>query len=292
MKQIIYPILFFLTFCSSQDPRDKKYPIQDDLFKKREALFQLETKKLKEISGIEASNLHSGLFWGHNDSGDDARIYLFDITGKILSSYLLKNKTHRDWEDITAYEESNVSYLIIADIGDNKAKREYLTLYRIREPQDLAESSYTIPEEEIESMQITYSEGPRDAETLFYDHLSENLILITKREENVLVYSFPFERDAQREITSLGTLPLQNIVAGDANSFGEILIKNYDNIFYWGASGQSMTERILNLPEVRIPYQPEPQGEAICWDETRSFYVISEAEESVPQIFYHYGRLR
>ena len=38
----------------------------------------VKTKKLKEVSGIAASIKNPGYIWGHNDSGNEPDVYLFD----------------------------------------------------------------------------------------------------------------------------------------------------------------------------------------------------------------------
>src|SRR5262245_20994043 len=40
-------------------------------------LANLENQSVKESSGIAASRLNAGVFWTHNDSGDDPFIYAF-----------------------------------------------------------------------------------------------------------------------------------------------------------------------------------------------------------------------
>jgi hypothetical protein len=286
MKNIFFA-LFILFACSDIDRRDRDVPMNKDLFKKEKVIGKLKTENLAEISGLEASIKNPGYFWGHNDSGDQPIVYLFDSSGEIRCEYLLKSAENIDWEDITLFRELQKSFLVVADIGDNKAERDLLTLYRIEEP--TLDSLQTVVLEEVETMKITYIQGPRDAETIFYDYQSGELILITKREEEVMVYQFPFLPNETIEIISKGTLNHRNITSGDMNIDGEILIKNYQTVFYWPPSEKPTVERILEGPKFRIPYNEEPQGEAISWAE-HGFYVVSEKEKSTPQELIYYER--
>ena len=61
---------------------------------------EIEFNKITEASGLIASSKNKDVFWTHNDSGGENKIYAFNPTGKHLGSYLLKNCIARDWEDI------------------------------------------------------------------------------------------------------------------------------------------------------------------------------------------------
>ena len=138
------------------------------------------------------------------------------------------------------------------------------------------ESFISIAPGEIEEMNFQYSEGARDAEALLFDYSIHELVLITKRESRSMIYSFPFNStDETVIISSLGSIPSRNFTAADASKSGEVLIKNYDEIFYWPSDTTSIADRILGWNPMKATYQSEPQGEAICWAND-DFYTISE----------------
>src|SRR5262245_21551235 len=74
----------------------------------------LNSPPLAEVSGIARSS-YPGLFWVHNDSGDEARIFAIDRTGSpivppfLVPQYVdkpwpgiaIRNAWNIDWEDIT-----------------------------------------------------------------------------------------------------------------------------------------------------------------------------------------------
>jgi hypothetical protein len=78
------------------DPRTIRYA-------KGRHLCDLTNRAAKESSGIAASWRNPGLFWTHNDSGYEPRIYLFDKQGRDLGSCLLKGVEAFDWEDIASF---------------------------------------------------------------------------------------------------------------------------------------------------------------------------------------------
>jgi hypothetical protein len=73
-------------------------------------------------------------------------------------------------------------------------------------------------------------------------------------------------------------LPFSRIVAADISIDGsELLLKDYDRIYYWSRKeGQSIPE-LMNTSPVELPYDREPQGEAIAWQrDGEGFYTLSE----------------
>ena len=90
--------------------------------------------------------------------------------------------------------------ITIADIGDNRAVRNNVTLYQFEEPKvQTGKESMRI--DEVEVMNITYKEGPRDAEALAYDPIGGNLVIFSKRDEKIKVYLFEFSA-GQKEVQS------------------------------------------------------------------------------------------
>jgi hypothetical protein len=71
---------------------------------------------------------------------------------------------------------------------------------------------------------------------------------------------------------------------------GELLLKTYDDIYYWPASSEAASTRILKGFQFRIPYKHEPQGESICWDEQGNFYTITERVKEKPQQLMYFQR--
>ena len=87
------------------------------------------------------------------------------------------------------------------------------------------------------------------------------------------------------------SLPLTKIVAGDFSADGnEILMKNYDHVYYWNSTAKSFTAALKEQP-LEIPYEVEPQGEAIAWAKDGSgFYTVSEENKKAKVYLYFYKR--
>ncbi|WP_425393059.1 hypothetical protein [Ekhidna sp.] len=258
-------------------------------FSTQKVIATITDDRLVEVSGLEESYKNPGYFWTHNDSGSDPVLYLINRYGDIKLEVVLSGVENRDWEEIITIKKGDRSFIYVAEIGDNRAVHDYVSLICLEEP---AFSGNPIIEiDQLKVMNFKYAEGARDAEAMLYDYYSDEFVLVTKREEKPLVYSFKFEEsDSPKTIKSLGTVPGKLYTAADMNDEGEILLKHYGAIYYWSSSEGKAADRILEWNPVSIDYVPEPQGEAICWV-NRNFYTISEKNRGKPQEMLFFKRL-
>lgn len=256
----------------------------------------IKDEKIREASGLVASVKNPGMLWTHNDSGNDADIFLIDGNGDIKCTVHLSGIKNRDWEDIAigAEPEENKVYLYIGEIGDNNTAFEYKFLYRVEEPviaKTVSDTTLT----KVDTIKFKLSDGARDTEALLVDPLTRDLFIFSKREQRVNLYKLTNPLSTTETMTAekvLEKLPFALIVAADISEDGsEILAKNYDNIFYWKRlPGESIEEAIKRTPET-LPYSPEPQGESIAFSRTGDgYYTISERKGKMQQPLYFYKR--
>ncbi len=136
------------------------------------------TDELTESSGLAFSTRDPNCIWTHNDSGHAPKLFAFDIrTGKLTGECRLAGATAMDWESLTSAGKDSRE-LIVADSGDNDARREFITLYRFDEPDphritELAASDY-------QSLSMRFPGGPVDCEAVWYDASESSLMLLTK----------------------------------------------------------------------------------------------------------------
>ncbi|MDW3196729.1 MAG: hypothetical protein R8G66_30415 [Cytophagales bacterium] len=282
MRTDLIALLLTVVACG---PTLKDLPLSSR-FSEKEIIGQSNDARLQEASGLAVSFKNPGHLWTHNDSGGKPELYLINEKGDVAMTARLKGAKNRDWEDI-AISRDGSGYVFIGEIGDNNAVHESLTIYRIVEP---AIDSTNKKKVNYDQMTIQYEEGARDAETLMVDPFTKNLILLTKREDNILVYSFAFEAGTSKVIASKGTMPLTWLTAGDINAKGDILIKNYNQVFYLENKNKTpIVELLLNGKPELIDYEVEKQGEALTWSlEGNSFFLLSEWNDDQPQPLYRY----
>ena len=258
-------------------------------FESADESVSMKSSTINELSGLASSRAHPSLFWAHNDSGDQARIFLINpSTGVIRLEVALQGIKNVDFEDITMQTVGEQSYVIVGDIGDNSGHRPLVSLHRIKEPKSLNKKNIVIPKSKISTMNIKYAEGARDAETLMSDTHGD-LIIVTKREDSNYIYGFEFEPGKTKTLTSKGRIEINNLTAGDINRDGEIVLRNYAQIFYWPASEQPANLRLTSEKPLGIPTAPEPQGEAIAWSNEFGLYSIPEKPFMFEQVIFHYA---
>ena len=258
---------------------------------------------LIEASGIVISKANQGYLWSHEDKGNTNEIFLIDIaTGETVASYELIGIFNRDWEDIEIGPgpEPGVNYIYLGEVGDNNRVYRDYKIYRFREP-DFSEShrgnKIPINNEDIETITFGYPERLRhDVETLLLDPWTMDLFLVTKRDFFSIIYVLPYPQDIETpmEAIRVGEFPFTRAVGGNISLDGkEMLIKTYDFIMHWERNeGESMVDMFLKTPKL-VPYNPtEPQGEAICFDENKGYYTLSEFSNAIVPVLYYYNRER
>jgi hypothetical protein len=256
---------------------------------------EIDNQEIDEASGIVASRNFAGNFWVHNDSGDKNRLFLINNLGKYQGAINIAGVQNRDWEDIAISKfPDNENYIFVADIGDNEAsyKNEYF-IYKFKEPKLIPNKNTVGNVDNIETIKFKYTDGPRDAETLLIDHKTKDLYIITKREARIRLYRIAAPQSTSSiNIASFVTeLPIGGSIAGVPTGAtggdisytnNEIIIKSYFQIYYWKLAQNETILQALSRPfDKLLPYNPEPQGEGICFDATdTNYYTIGEAGES------------
>lgn len=269
-----------------------------DLFSPPQKIGELQFAALDEASGLANSRSNPDLLWSHNDSGGEPTLYLFDLSGEQKSKLVLAEAQNRDWEDmaIGAGPQSGVNYLYAADIGDNNAVYDFLSIYRLAEPDltDEIPSEIELSPAEYDKIDFVYEDGARDAEGLFVEPRSKDIYIVTKREANVILYRLAYPQSLSEMNTAerMITLPMTFVTAADISPSGnELLIKTYQTVHYWKRQANESIAETLSRESVLLNYTREPQGEAIAWssDETK-YFTLSEARNSDAVPIYAYNR--
>ncbi|MFD1769053.1 hypothetical protein [Sphingobacterium suaedae] len=260
----------------------------------REPLGKITDSRLGELSGLIVSRQSSSLFWTHNDSGDSARIFLIDDKAQTKITYLLEGVRGIDTEDIACFQRGGKNFVVLADIGDNRAVRKEVKLYIFEEPLwDGKMHHDIISAEAITQVTLRYEDGARDAEALFIDPLDLTGYIISKRDFQVGVYPFSLDNALVGQSLVLKRkfdLPMTFVTAADMTRDGAgLLIKNLTQVFYWERKRNETILQMLGRKPRTLTYQPEPQGEAICFGDLRGvFYTISERPLGLDAYLYRY----
>lgn len=142
----------------------------------------LRARRLDESSGVVESRRRPGIFWTHNDSGDAAWLYTTDSTGADLGRVFVRGAHNVDWEDISfgRCPHTDGGCLYVGDIGDNNARRPFVRIYVVPEPDPPTAASDTLRVVEPEAtIELRYPDHPHDAEALA---ISDSTILIVTKD--------------------------------------------------------------------------------------------------------------
>lgn len=165
----------------------------------------LENEKLNEASGLAQSNRESDLYWAINDDGPPV-IHALNSAGANLGVVRIAAAKNRDWEDIASFTYQGKAYLAVADIGDNDAKHDNVTVYVVEEPAT-SETSIDI----AWRIDYTYPNGAQDAESLAVDATGEEIYVLSKRTIPAVLYKFPLTPPADEQVIATQVAELDNL---------------------------------------------------------------------------------
>ena len=263
----------------------------DSLFLAGTPQGKLANPVLEEVSGLVVSHRYPNRLYVHTDSGGEAAVFVLDTLGNELGKLELSGLSNRDWEDIAIGPGPNgSSYIYVAEIGDNEAKYDQIYLYRFLEPELLQ----AIPSAAIDRVSLQFPGGPKDAESFLVDPISGELYLVSKREAKNTLYRVPadgFEK-GNALLEKLHSFDFTSSVGADVSRDGsQILIKNYLQVFYWTRQANQSLSEALQAAPLRLPYVPEPQGEAIGFNfKGDAYFTLSEKRNGIIPTLYRYPK--
>jgi hypothetical protein len=239
---------------------------------------------LPEASGLALSHAAPGRLWSHNDSGK-AILFALDTKGSVTARIPMPDIDVEDWEAVAAGPCPRGSCIYVADIGDNKADREWITVYRMAEPP--AGPSV----DALERFDARYPDGPRDAETLLVT--SAGLFIVTKGDAGpVALYRFPrdLERGGPYQLERIGEARNASepdwITDGTVSPDGRwVVLRTHTTLRFYPAAS-FLAGEWRESARVDMKDLGEPQGEGVALANDGTVYVIGEGGgESLPGSF-------
>ena len=261
---------------------------------KGETVGRVQTGELQEISGITTSHVNPGVVWLHND-GPTYRLFALRTTGETVGVLEWPNAMV-DFEDVASGPgpEDGKDYLYIGDIGDNDGRRPQIRVYRTVEPVLANGDRPEYLRAQMEDFRLTYPDGPHDAEALFVDPISRELLIATKEKKATLIYHVPLADLKSKqpiELKLLATLGVGSISGGDISRDGRwFVLRSEKEGWLWPREPQRnlMLTFSTTLPQA-IPVRGKDQaknGEAISIDASSTgYYTISEGEYQPLKLF-------
>ena len=223
--------------------------------------FRWRDPQIVESSGLVARD---GLFVTVNDSGDSGRTFVVDgSTGRTVGG--------AGWSgepvDVEALAPTAHGSVLVGDIGDNTESRESVTILEVpsgRGFHDVEPASYP----------LTYSDGPRDAETLLVHPVSGRVLVASKSLLGGVLYAAP---KRLRETGPNVFQPVGDVLgfATDGAFFPDgrhFVLRDYGRAVVYSYPGLAV------VGELRLPDQQ--QGEGIAVDQDGRVFVSTEGQFS------------
>jgi len=145
---------------------------------------------IRETSGLARSGGNSDRLWLLNDGGSPSVLHAIGLDGSYQHGSRLPAARNRDWEDLAAFSVNGRHWLLIADVGDNGGRRDFVTLYVVEEPGSTSDLDVT------RQIRVTFPDGPRDCEAVAVDPLNQSILLLSKRSIPAVLYTIPLLAEA------------------------------------------------------------------------------------------------
>lgn len=228
--------------------------------------------RLDEVSGMAASVAHPGLLWLHNDSSDATRIFGLDAqTCAVRAVIDVTGFESVDMEAIALGQDKDGQWVLwLGDIGDNIDAHSHVTIAKIPEPTTIADQVI-----QATPYQVTYSDGPRNAEALLVQPGPEgDMWIVTKSEGNdAQYYRVPIGSGARDLVASpVGAAPTLVTDAAYAPDGRTYVLRTYFDGKQFDGLPPGSAARSLGIGF-------HGQGEAITYSFDSAFlYFMSEGE--------------
>lgn len=253
-----------------------------------EAAGKVASKEIGEASGLVSGRLNPEILWVHNDSGDTARIFAIEPSGKRRGTFTITGADAVDWEDMAvAPGPMGESWLYLGDIGDNQEKRASIVVWKVREP--LLGANPATVALEGEPLRLKYPDGAHNAEVLLVDPITRDLYIVTKRDDGLSgIYRLPagtpagdevhvLERVGELEVGGAALPGSPKLTAGDVRQDGSaVILRTYTNAFAWVRPEGPLHAAFVGQPCAN-PVANEAQGETIAFTaDGAAYFTISE----------------
>jgi hypothetical protein len=266
-------------------------------------LGDLKAPPKHEASGLAVSRRDATVLWTHDDSGGAPALYAVRTSGEAIGTLRIQGEKNEDWEDLASYEIGGKAWLLIADTGDNDAKRSSVLLHIVEEPLVAQlKPGAQLSARPARTIRLRYEDGPRDCEAVAVDPAGRAVYLLTKREDVPRLYRLelePKDRNATavaRHVGLVSHLPpassaqqslkgylgkrRNQVTALDfaADGSGAVVL-TYGSVLYFPRhAGEPWAESLARTP-VSLPECFLLQVEAACFSpDGKRIYVAAESD--------------
>ena len=259
-----------------------------------------------ETSGLAASRRNPDVLWVHDDSGGAASLYAITTRGEAIGTLRVHGAKNVDWEDLAAYELDGKAWLLIADTGDNDAKRATIFLHIVEEPaREQLSPANELDVRPTRTLQLRYEDGPRDCESAAVDVAERAVYLLSKRDDVPRLYRVdlaPKDGDAIVVARRVGTVPnipqptsAQRRIKGHlghhrayvtamdftADGSAAVVLTYGELLLFPRRTGETWAAALARVP-MRLPPHTLEQAEAVCFTpDGKQIFVAGETQRTL-----------
>lgn len=268
-------------------------------------------RTVPESSGICSSHINPNTIWAHNDYSNHHSLFAVSTINGSVRRYPIANGKNFDYEDIACGPgpKSGRGYIYVGDIGDNYARRTKwwnpMTIYRVQEPnlKTLKETSLT----KWDKLELRFTDGPHNCEAMMIDPVSQRIFILTKTTGTIWVTPQKWGAGStSMTLQKVGRIKkmTSRLTGMDISPDGkELVVKFYNSIHYFcmgtrqysnpNNAWRDVVNVLQNNDGISVPYNREPQGEAVCFGQNfgAGLFTLSEARGSSEFPLIHYERL-
>lgn len=245
----------------------------------------LQDPALSELSGLETSSARPGELWAVNDSGSLPRLFRLDEQGHSLGRVWVTGAWLHDTESLAGWHEGGRDWLLLGDLGDNRARRDTVVVHAVPEPgagQDSVRIAW--------SLHLRFADGPRDVEGMAVDAGAGDLLLVSKRDPVPRFYRVPLSARGSDEPATVRYLasPPPGSVLGAATGLDisadgrELMLLTYEGLYLWRRSPGEDWRQVLARPPRAVPRPAIHKAEALALPATPGRVLVTGERQPAP----------
>lgn len=292
MRRHLFLLVVLVSFIAGLAPAQAAY-------EPGRVLFTFTDPQITESSGLTRSTLNDGIFFTHNDSGDNGnlgRFFAVNTSGATVTEFALTPTGNADWEDMsTGTGSDGEPALFFADIGDNYEFRTAVQIYEVPEPKIVP----GVPFAELRPTRmhlLVFEDGPHNAETFLVDPRDGSMAIVTKHpsgNSGIYVADLLGPSGAPRllrrtatirfdQLGSVATNAAREATGGDiAGDRSRLVVRTYLEAFEWQLGDRTLAEAVAQ-PPTRLALPTSRQGEAIAYSQDGASILTSSEGTYAP----------
>jgi hypothetical protein len=233
---------------------------------------------VSEASGAAFSTSYPGMFWTHNDSGNEPDLFAVGMNGVPAARVRLEGARMVDWEDMAVGPCPGGSCVYVGDTGDTRDKGDPVALYVVAEP---APGASRTPR--VRAYTARYPVGQPDTEALFVLPGGEVYLISKGGKEAIELFRWPtpLREGTVAQLTRVRTLAPEPEQTGDrvtgasASPNGEfVAVRTYATLSLYRTADLLGNGRALHRTD--LTPLAEAQGEGVSLANDGTVLLVSE----------------